>query len=160
MKSKFRARKHRLPRKEYIGFKEYAITTDTYKRENRFYDPGTIDFCVEYLGKVAVNYDFDVILYCFMPDHLHLLIRGNSAVSNMLDYIKIFKQKTGYYYPEKTTHKLWMKDYYDHIIRNEREFDEAIGYIANNPVVAGIVDDPLDYPNLGSLVDDVASIIL
>jgi REP element-mobilizing transposase RayT len=94
-----------------------------------------------------------------MPDHLHLLIRGNEAISNMLDFVKISKQRTGFNYLDKRNHPLWMKDYYDHIIRNEQDFDDSVSYIANNPVRAGLVDDPLDDPNLGSLVDDVGEII-
>ncbi len=159
MKDKIRARKHRLPRKEYIGKKDYTVTTDTFERKPLFLDPRNVDFCVGILRDVADDYLFDVIIYCFMPDHLHLLIRGNSAISNMLDFAKIFKQRTGFHYPDKVEHPLWMKDYYDHIIRNGQDFDEAVSYIANNPVRAGLVDDPLDYPNLGSFGDDVEEII-
>ena len=29
---------------------------------------------------------------------------------------------------------LWQRDYYEHILRNQQDFDEAAGYIAGNPV--------------------------
>ena len=30
--------------------------------------------------------------------------------------------------------KLWQKSYYDHVIRNQRDYDEIWEYIENNPV--------------------------
>ena len=29
--------------------------------------------------------------------------------------------------------KLWQKSYYDHVIRNQQDYDEILTYIENNP---------------------------
>ncbi|RPI76402.1 MAG: hypothetical protein EHM45_13060 [Desulfobacteraceae bacterium] len=41
--------------------------------------------------------------------------------------LKIFKSKN------KTMGKLWQRNYYEHIIRNEQSYHEIAGYIINNP---------------------------
>jgi REP element-mobilizing transposase RayT len=38
------------------------------------------------------------------------------------------------YVSKNTGIKLWQKSYYDHIIRNEKEFLEICDYIDNNPL--------------------------
>ena len=45
------------------------------------------------------------------------------------DYIKGVKNKN--WQPFKN--KLWQRNYYEHVIRNDSEFDEVREYILNNP---------------------------
>lgn len=53
----------------------------------------------------------------------------------------------------------WQKSYHDHIIRNEKDFNYHINYIATNPVKHGLVKDERDYrwsslnPEFKDLVD-------
>ena len=44
--------------------------------------------------------------------------------------LKIFKQK----YPDEMMGKLWQRNYYEHIIRDEQSYQRISGYIINNPV--------------------------
>lgn len=41
---------------------------------------------------------------------------------------------------------IWQDEHYDRTIRAYEEFEEKLYYIINNPVKAGIVRDPDDYP--------------
>ena len=50
--------------------------------------------------------------YVVMPDHLHFIIT-------------IKERHEG--------RSLWQKSYYDHVIRNQRDYDEVWQYIDNNP---------------------------
>ena len=36
-----------------------------------------------------------------MPDHLHLLLKGNTAGSNLINFVKQYKQITGYMYSQQ-----------------------------------------------------------
>lgn len=40
---------------------------------------------------------------------------------------------------------LWQAESYDRIIRDKNEFEEKRNYMYNNPVKAGLVDDPRKY---------------
>lgn len=42
--------------------------------------------------------------------------------------------------------RLWQRDYWDRYIRNEQHFNAAKYYIENNPVTAGLVQVPEDWP--------------
>lgn len=48
---------------------------------------------------------------------------------------------------------LWQRDYWDRYIRDERHFHAAKAYIENNPVAAGLVTAPEDWP-WGSACED------
>jgi|GEM_PF-6585488 len=41
--------------------------------------------------------------------------------------------------------KVWQESFYDHVIRNRKEFDERLNYLYNNPVKAKLVEKPEDY---------------
>jgi putative transposase len=41
--------------------------------------------------------------------------------------------------------RVWQESFYDHVIRNEKEFVERLNYIYYNPVKAELVDKPEDY---------------
>jgi putative DNA methylase len=48
---------------------------------------------------------------------------------------------------------LWQKESYDHWVRNEDEFDKIRRYIENNPVKAGLVSKPEDFPWSSAYID-------
>ena len=48
--------------------------------------------------------------------------------------------------------RLWQQSFYDHALRKAEDVLDVAAYIFENPVRAGIVDDPADYPWSGSLV--------
>lgn len=50
-----------------------------------------------------------------------------SLVAN--DCLKIFKQK----YVDEMMGKLWQRNYYEHIIRDEQSYQRISEYIINNP---------------------------
>ena len=41
---------------------------------------------------------------------------------------------------------LWMRDYWDRYIRNDRHFDNTVLYIHQNPVNAGLCQRAEDWP--------------
>ena len=52
--------------------------------------------------------------------------------------------------------RIWQDENYDHIIRNERDYNEKLNYLVMNPVEAGLVGRPEDYrwlfcPSLGKV---------
>jgi REP element-mobilizing transposase RayT len=49
---------------------------------------------------------------------------------------------------------LWQTRFFDHVIRNEKDLNESLDYIAFNPVCAGYVTQPFFYPYTGFLRED------
>jgi len=103
---------------------------------------GTLVDCSEKKG-------FKIWAYCYMPDHLHLLIEGQDQAS-LKDLMRLFKQRTSYDYKQETDDCLWQPSYYDHVLRNDESFIRVGRYIIDNPVRAKLVKDFQDYPYIGS----------
>jgi putative transposase len=94
---------------------------------------------------------FALIAYCFMPDHLHLLIKGGCEASDCRAFVRRAKQYSGFYYAKAHGGKLWQRYGYDHVLRDEEKTAIVARYILNNPVRAGLVKRIEDYPYCGSL---------
>ena len=91
-----------------------------------------------------------ILAYCFMPDHLHLLVEGETTESDLQRFISSFKQKSGYAFSQTGSGHLWQKGYYDRILRTEETTLNVVRYILENPVRAGLVGRFDEYPYSGS----------
>ena len=74
-----------------------------------------------------------------MPNHVHVLVKplGGNQLS---DILHSWKSYTGTAIHKKMgkSGQFWMRESYDHIIRNEKSFAKIKEYIKNNPIKAGI----------------------
>ena len=137
---------NRLTDINYHRHNAYYLTLCSNNKRTFFSKPNVIKVCLKNLLKVAIKLDSKLWVYCFMPDHLHLLLETDNCSKT----IKLFKQLSGYEFKQNTGKQLWQKSYYDHIIRDSENFQEVIKYILNNPVRAGLVKHYLDHPYSGS----------
>ncbi len=81
--------------------------------------------------------------YVIMPNHLHLIvfITERHAGRSLQDAIRFFKTMTTNEYMKGVKNnifspfnkKLWQKSFYDHIIRDEKDYKRIYEYIENNP---------------------------
>lgn len=142
----------RLQSFNYQGCYRYFITINTFKREEYFISSNIFNLAFSILQAASRDYDFTVWAYCFMPDHIHLLVEGNKDNSDLQKYIKIFKQKSGYIFKKEYGKRLWHTSYYDHILRREGDAPRITEYIINNPVRAGLVGSPDQYPFSGLFI--------
>ena len=54
--------------------------------------------CLEILKIKSSALNFKVWAYCFMPDHLHLLLEGETKEADLKRLIVLFKQASGFGY--------------------------------------------------------------
>jgi REP element-mobilizing transposase RayT len=90
-----------------------------------------------------------------MPDHVHLLVVGTAADSDLRRFVKSTKQSSGRIHSRIYDRRLWDEGYYDRILRKDSDVREIARYIVWNPVRAGLTTKPAQYPYIGS---DVLSI--
>jgi putative transposase len=109
---------------------------------------------IDQLREHAHAHHFSVHAYCAMPDHLHALVFGLDATSDMLVFLKEMKQKTAYQFQRRFHCSLWQKKFYDHILRPKDSPEQVPAYIWMNPVRKGLCQTPQEYPNSGSFVFD------
>lgn len=145
----------RLKNFDYRGYYAYSVTICCYTKRDYFTKGEVVDKCIKILREIAQDYKFNVYIYCFMPDHLHLLLVGNDEMASLKEAIRIYKQKTGFYFKQYSGDRLWQSSYYDHVVRKDEGLEKVASYIFNNPVRRGIVKEFKDYPYLGSFVFDI-----
>ena len=89
-----------------------------------------------------------------MPDHVHLLAtpleKERDSWHHLGEIIKSVKSYSARAINQRRGAKgsLWQPEYYDHIIRNGREFDEWATYIIGNPMNGELVKDAWQYDGL------------
>jgi putative transposase len=148
----FRRKPNRLPLDTYTGPGAYSITTTVKGRRRLFERSDVVALCLDKLREASDRTGFDVLAYCFMPDHLHLLVQATRD-ADLVAFMRLFKQLSGYAYRRATgdPEVLWQTSYYDHILRREDDAVAVAKYIWANPVRAGLTEDAQDYPFSGSL---------
>jgi len=136
----------RLKDFNYSGTYAYFLTILTKDHTAYFKEAEVIDSLIDILIETARLERFDVLAYCFMPDHFHLLVIGKDDKSNLKKFISLFKQKSGYWFKKNYNKNLWHISYYDHILRKEESIENVALYILENPVRKGLVYDFREYP--------------
>lgn len=152
----------RLPRLkdfDYRGRYSYFLTFCTCKRKTLFSDPSLASMVVEQILRSATRFEFDVLAYCVMPDHAHLLVHGRSDRSDLHRFVKRIKQSSGQIYARTAKEPLWQDSYYDHVVRPEESLSGIGCYIIQNPVRAGLVTSPLDYQFSGSTLWSIEELL-
>jgi len=85
------------------------------------------------------NKNYELIAYCIMPNHVHLLVENvNTQLFRVLQSIKSFTAKKINEQMNKSG-KIWQRESYDHIVRKNSNIEDYINYILQNPVKAGLV---------------------
>ncbi len=145
---------------DYKGCYRYSITLCTYNKQAFFRDEKLANWLIETLKKKSRVFGFKVWAYCFMPNHLHLLIEGENDNSDLMKFISDYKQYTSYYYKEQSKKKLWQTNFYEHILRKEEQTTKVANYIFNNPVRKELVRDFMEYQFLGSFEFDISKMTM
>ncbi len=85
--------------------------------------------------------------WCVMPNHAHAVVTPfvEHALSETLQSWKSFSAHEINRRLNREG-RVWQKESFDHIVRNEESFEKFVAYTEQNPVVAGFVASPADWP--------------
>ena len=90
----------------------------------------------------AIYNNVKIDKYVIMPNHIHFIIEIKRASTRLAptinEIIRDKKSRTTLEYIRKIrkpyNKRIWQRNYYEHIIRNEDEYWKIIEYIENNPI--------------------------
>lgn len=151
---------HRLAKEAYRGQIRVAFTACVRDRRVLFDGREVADVFLSALGEGLQRFACSAPVYCFMPDHLHVIVQGEADTSDARGAMAAFKQKTGFWLRRHRPDVDWQKDFWDHILRSDEDLGAQVRYIADNPVRRGLVADWRDYPFTGSIGHDLREILL
>ena len=87
-----------------------------------------------------------LIAFCVMPNHAHAVVQPRDPVSRITKAIKGFTARRANAFLGRTGEPFWQDETYDHWIRNDDELRRIVRYTERNPVVAGLVEAPEQWP--------------
>ena len=137
-----------MPRTARIIFPSmlYHIISRGNNRELVFQEKEDFEKYLEICKRYKDQYDFRLYHWVLMNNHIHLLIEiKDSSLSKIMQGINLtytiwFNRKNG-----KVGH-LWQDRYKSAVVERDRYLLECGRYIERNPLRAGIVKDPMEYP--------------
>jgi putative transposase len=99
--------------------------------------------------EVRRKYEFQVVGYVVMPEHIHLLI-GEPDEKSVAVTMQVLKQRVSRRslargrsrFPEGTVPPFWYPRSYDFNVFSEKKIAEKLDYIHWNPVKRGLVASP------------------
>ena len=151
-------RPRRLAGVSYVGFQRYFLTICTAFRARRFEDEGVVGDVHRQFQQCARQFDMEITAYCYMPDHLHVLLRATSEQADFCELVRRFKQVSAFNYKQATGRPLWQPGYHERILRDDEVTEAVVRYILENPIRAGLTQLLGEYRFAGSEVYDLASL--
>lgn len=143
----------------YLGRSCYSITTCTAQRRQVFRDSSLVALVLSYLRDTATREQFALLAYCFMPDHVHLLVVGLTTSADLRRFMMTFKQRAGFVVAKRYGIKLWQEGYHDHVLRRDESLVRLVKYVLENPIRAGLAETVESYPFSGWDPKKIASIL-
>jgi REP element-mobilizing transposase RayT len=111
------------------------------------------------LSSVTAKTQCIVPVYCFMPDHQHVIISGTNSTSDVWTALVNYKQQTGYWLSKNKPDLEWQKDFYDHVIKEREQIATQVRYILDNPVRKGLARTWEEYPGKGAIGCELKDIL-
>ena len=142
-----KSRSNRLSTYDYSEDRPIHATICTDDKESIFDSEANAKTVINELLKTGRELGFQILCYCLMPDHLHIVLSPGDSALPLSKFLNVFKGRTSKVFREREGwNKLWQRSAYDHIIRTDEDLKGIIEYIRNNPVRKGFVEKADDYP--------------
>ncbi len=135
----------------------YFFTVVTHNRHPILCEPENIDLLRDSFRKVIHQHPFIIEAIVILPDHLHCLWTlppGDADFSNRWRLIKSwFSRRCQIQYQgsvsasrkSKNERAVWQRRFWEHLIRDDRDFLSHVDYIHYNPVKHGLVVSVKDW---------------
>jgi putative transposase len=137
-------------RRYYVPNALFFVTQVVDRREPVFSNLHHLELLRQTLRQVRSTYPFSVLAYVFLPDHFHLLFRPHAPIIHS-EVMRLLKLRFTYRYKAQLNIRgkmvFWQARYWDHMIRDEDDFQRHMDYIHYNPVKHDYVSKPEDWPH-------------
>ena len=146
-------KKIRLPLDAYREPHAWHIIFHSAAGERPFMDEDLIENNLDILRTTADRYYLRIYAYCFMSNHLHLLVT-NEFGDDIVQFVRHFKQLTAFSYRKSKKEALWQARFYDRSLESSGEIQTVFDYILGNPQAAGFDADE-ERVRIGSFEFDI-----
>ena len=147
-------------RRTAVAGASYFFTVVTYRRQPLFAEERAAEMLEEAQSSIQHRWPFILEAQVVLPDHLHALW---TLPEGDLDYPtrwRLIKEHFTRAFAEchslparnasrraRGEQTVWQRRYWEHLIKDDRDFTAHLEYIHFNPVRHGLVSAPRDWPN-------------
>jgi putative transposase len=127
----------------------YFFTVNLLQRRNNELLIGHIDLLREAVARVRRRYPFLIHAWAVLPDHLHCVIELPPGDSDYPLRWRLIKMAFSKSLPDKEPRSrgrrlrgergIWQRRYWEHLIRDEDDFQAHLDYVHVNPLKHGLV---------------------
>ena len=125
----------------------YFVTFNTHRRRRLLANSKVLRHFIEF-AQAGEERGITVGRFVVMPDHIHFFVSNNSEI-DLSQWVRLLKRHLSQ--AIKTSPPHWQKGFFDHLIRSSKSHNEKWNYVFLNPVRAGLVYEPEDWPWQGEL---------
>ena len=137
----------------------YFITQVTHKREPWLCTETARQAIKQAIKKVKKKYPFTIEAFILLPDHFHCIWTLPPEDADFSMRLRLIKSQVTRHYKQQTEIKqpinesrqkrkeknLWQRRFWEHLIRDERDFQNHCDYIHYNPVKHGLCKTPQEW---------------
>jgi len=125
----------------------YHIINRGNQKQNIFFDASDYDAYLKIIKHYKKIFYFKVFGYCLMPNHIHLIIQPKKS-QELASIMQRLTQVYTLWFNEKykKVGHLWQGRFKNMVINKDEYFIDCISYVEANPVKAGLVATPREYP--------------
>ena len=126
----------------------YFFTLITFQRISILIDPVFIEILQNVIREVRTKYPFQILAYCILPDHMHFIWKLPDNDSN---YSRRWQMIKGLSTIRHNQHfgtkgkRIWQNRFWEHLIRDEEDYQNHFHYIHINPIKHGFANKPIDW---------------
>jgi putative transposase len=149
--------------KRYYGKHDlHFLTCTCYRRLNLFRSARAKNVFVKILGEVRDRFQFKLVGYVVMPNHIHLLL-SEPARGTPSTVMQVLKQRVSrrlrnkkrvtrkqlslaFSAVEGSPRQFWQRRFHDFNVWSHKKKVEKLEYMHFNPVMRGLVRDPMHWP--------------
>ena len=128
----------------------YFFTVGTYHRKSWFDCEEHVSVLREAFCRNMEKRPFRMDAVVVLPDHLHCLWQLPQGDSDFSGRWREIKKKVSRQLDSRTNARnerlVWQKRFWEHLIRDEKDWRNHMDYIHYNPVKHGLVKRPTDWP--------------
>jgi putative transposase len=131
----------------------WFVTTCTYNRSKILDNEKIVQILKDEWHSAPVRHEWAIGNYVVMPDHVHFFCSAISEKADLSSFIGKWKEWTS-----KTIVKtlnrpapIWQSQFFDHLLRSNESYNLKWEYVRENPVRAGLVKEPEDWPYWGKM---------
>ncbi len=148
MEIKHKRKQIRLKHYDYAQYGCYFVTICTKDRKHIFGEIENYEMKLNPFGLITKDtllslletyIQSEIPYFVIMPNHLHFIWFNQNDIS-LMKIVRLFKGRTTALYRQYLKQhylepeSLWQRSFYEHIIRDDKDYLRIVEYIENNPL--------------------------